>query len=96
MGTRKTYSREYREEAVKLVRESGKPIAQAAKDLGITQTTVRNWVKQWEIDHGLGSAGSFTSEEKIELRRLRAEVRQLRMERDFLKKMAAFFAKEVK
>ena len=96
MAKWKTYSKEYKDEAVKLVRELGKPVAQAAQDLGITQTTLRNWVKQWEIDHGLGSADALTTEEKIELRRLRAEVRQLKMERDFLKKAAAFFAKEGK
>jgi transposase len=96
MGKRKTYSKEYKEEAVKLVREGGKPVAQAAQDLGITQTTLRNWLRQWGIDRGLGPANALTTEEKIEMRRLRAQVRQLTMERDFLKKAAAFFAKEGK
>ncbi len=58
------------------------------------ETALRHWVKQADVDEGKGPEGALTSEEKDELRRLRRENRTLKMERDFLKKTAAFFAKE--
>jgi transposase len=76
-----------------MVREVGN-LAQVARDLELTETSLRNWVKQAEIDEGRGQEGALTTEERDELRRLRREVRTLEMERDFLKKAAAFFAKE--
>lgn len=69
-------------------------IGQVAKDLDLTESALRNWVKQAEIDEGQGPEDALTTEEKEELRKLRREVRTLRMERDFLKKAAAFFAKD--
>ncbi len=68
--------------------------SRAAKDLGIYETSLRRWLKQYEIDQGQGPAGALTTAEKGELRRLRREVRTLRMEREVLKKATAFFAKE--
>ncbi|EPX59118.1 Mobile element protein [Cystobacter fuscus DSM 2262] len=65
-----------------------------AKDLDLTDSALRNWVKQAEVDEGKGPAGVLTTAEREEFARLRKEVRQLTMERDFLKKAAAFFAKE--
>jgi transposase len=85
--------REFREEAVRLVRSSGRPIAQIARELGIAHGTLSAWVKQAELDAGLRSDG-LTTAEREELRRLRRENRILREEREILKKAAAFFARE--
>jgi transposase len=90
---RRKYTPEQRADAVRMVREVGN-LAQVARDLELTETSLRNWVKQAEIDEGRGQEGALTTEERDELRRLRREVRTLEMERDFLKKAAAFFAKE--
>jgi transposase len=87
------YPREFREEAVRLVRSSGRPIAQIARELGIAHGTLSAWVKQAELDAGLRSDG-LTTAEREELRRLRRENRILREEREILKKAAAFFARE--
>jgi transposase-like protein len=91
---RRSFSREFKLEAVKLVKEGGMSIAAAAKDLGIGPTSLSRWVRQYEIDHGRGPAGALTTEEKEELTRLRRENRRLRIEREILKKATAFFAKE--
>ena len=79
------YPREFREEAVRLVRSSGRPIAQIARELGIAHGTLSAWVKQAELDAGLRSDG-LTTAEREELRRLRRENRILREEREILKK----------
>jgi len=76
-----------------LVQKSGKPLAAIAKDLGVSEPTLRGWRKQVDLDSGKRSDG-LTTEERDEIRRLRREVRVLREERDILKKAAAFFAKE--
>jgi len=73
---------------------SGEGIPTVARDLDLTENSLRRWVKQADIDNGKGPAGALTTEELEELRRLRKEVRTLKMERDFLKKAAAYFAKE--
>jgi transposase len=91
--TRPQYPPEFRAEAIRLVREGGRTPQQLAKDLGCTSETIRNWLKQAERDEGHRSDG-LTTPERDELRRLRAENRVLRMERDLLKKAAAFFAKD--
>ena len=91
--TRPQYPPEFRAEAIRLVREGGRTPQQLAKDLGCTSETIRNWLKQAERDAGQRSDG-LSSIEREELRRLRAENRVLRMERDLLKKAAAFFAKD--
>jgi transposase len=77
---------------VRLVREGGRGPAQLAQEIGCSGESIRNWVKQADID--AGRRDGLTTEEREELRRLRAENRVLKMERDFLKKAAAFFAKE--
>jgi len=69
-------------------------VAKVARDLDLTESALRTWVKQADIDEGRGPKGVLTSDEREELRRLRRENRTLEMEREFLKKAAAFFAKE--
>lgn len=91
---RRTFSDEQRAEAVKLVRVSGESIAQVARDLGLTESSLRNWVNQDKIDRGEGPAGALTTEEIEELRVLRRENRRLRMEVEILKKATAFFARD--
>lgn len=91
--TRAPYPPEFRAEAVRLVRTSGKPVAQIARQLEVAHETVRAWVRQAEIDDGLRHDG-LTTEETDEARRLRREVKTLREEREILLKAAAFFAKE--
>ena len=91
---RRRFSPEFKREAVKLVKEGGVRVARAARDLEIHETSLRRWIRQYEIDQGEGPAGSLTTAEKEELRRLRREVRTLRMEREIVKKATAFFAKE--
>jgi transposase len=93
--TRPAYPREFREEAVRLVRESGKSIGQVAKDLVVADQSLRNWVRQADLDTGRRTDG-LTTEEREELRRLRRENRILREEREILKKATAFFAMETR
>ena len=82
---RRSFTPEQKADAVKMVREVGN-LAQVARDLDLTETALRNWVKQADVDEGRGPEGALTTEEKEELRRLRRENRTLRSERDFLKK----------
>ena len=91
--TRPPYPPEFRAEAVRLVRSGGKLISEVAEDLGVSEQTLRNWVRQGDLDDGRRSDG-LTSSEQEELRRLRRENRVLRQEREILKKAAAFFARE--
>ena len=91
---RRYFSREYKEEVAKLVLEGGQTASEVSRDLDLTETAVRRWVRQLEIDMGGGPDGRLTTDEREELRRLRRENRQLRMEREILKKATAFFAKE--
>ena len=79
---------------MRLVRDSGKSVGAIARELDLTETALREWVRQAEVDAGRGRPGALTTEEREELARLRREVRTLRMERDILKKATAFFAKE--
>ena len=87
------YPPEFRAEAVRLVRDGGRTISAAAKDLGVSAESLRNWVKQDALDSGLRKDG-LTSDERKELVRLRRENRDLREDREILRKAAAFFAME--
>ena len=90
---RRSFTLEQKADAVRMVREAGN-LTQVARDLDLTVGSLRNWVKQADIDEGKGPQGALTTEEREELRTLRRENRRLQSERDFLKKAAAFFAKE--
>ena len=93
--TRRTYSAEFRAEAVRLVLEEGLKPAHVSRDLDIPESSLSRWVKQARIDAGQGQAGELTTDELVELVRLRRENRILLQEREILKKAAAFFAKEM-
>ena len=84
--SRPPYPEEFRREAVELVRLNEKPLVQIAKDLGVSDMTLRNWVKQADVD--AGKRQGLTSDEREELRALRRENRTLRMEREILKKVS--------
>jgi transposase len=90
---RRKFTAEQKAEAVKLVKEVGS-ISPVARDLDLHESVLGRWVKQAEVDCGQGPEGALTTEEKEELRKLRRENKRLRMERDFLKKAATFFAKD--
>ena len=92
--TRRKFTPEYKAEVVRLVRDGGKTIGEVSRELDLTASAVRHWVTQAGIDAGGGGTGALTSAERAELVALRREARQLRMEREILKKAAAFFAKE--
>ena len=94
MSKRRTFSREYKLAAVKKVVEQGLSYSQVARDLGIRDNMLHNWRRALEADGTLVANSSDNSSTEAELKRLREEVRELRMEREILKKAAAFFAKE--
>lgn len=86
------YPREFRQQAVELVRLGEQSIARIAADLGISDQTLRNWARQADIDEG--RRGGLTTEERQEMVRLRRANRVLEMENEILKRAAAFFARE--
>ena len=92
MGKYRKFSPEYRDEAVKMVIETSRPVAEVARDLGINESTLSNWVVSYRREHPVSEELTIT--ERARLKELEKEVRELRMEREFLKKAAAFFAKE--
>lgn len=90
---KRTFSPEFREEAVKLVIDSSRPIAAVARELGIGEGTLGNWVNAYRRDHA-GEEPSLNISERERLRQLEREARELRMENEFLKKAAAYFARD--
>ena len=90
--SRPPYPVEFREEAVRLVRSSGRPVKEIAADLGVSEQTLRNWVFAAQVD--AGEREGLTGDERAELAALRRKVKVLEQEREILKKAAAWFAKE--
>ena len=91
---RRTFTDEFRAGAVRLVLDEGKRPAEVARNLDLRPSVLGRWVEQARADRGTSTRGTLTTEEKEELARLRKENRELRLEREILKKAAAFFAKE--
>ena len=91
---RRQFTDEQKSEAVKIVEQSGKPISQVAREMGLTESALRKWVNQSKIDIQGGGQGELTSVERKELNALRRDLKRVQMERDFLKKAATFFARE--
>jgi transposase len=91
---RRVFTQEQKAAAVEHVKSTGKTVYQAAQDLDLTETALRRWITEAERQARPVVAGELSVEEREELRRLRRENQRLQMERDFLKKAAAFFAKE--
>jgi transposase len=89
---RRSFSDEFKAETVELIRSSGKSVGRVCRDLDLTETAVRRWVEQAEID--AGKRNGLTTTEREELARLRRENRVLREEREILRKATAFFATE--
>ena len=94
MSQRRVFSREYKLSAVKKVVEQGLSYCQVARDLGIGDNMIHNWRKAFELDGTLSAKEAGGPSVDAELKRLREENRQLKIERDILKKATAFFAKE--
>ena len=88
---RRKFDREFREGAVRIVQETKRPIAQVARDLGVNEGTLGNWVAQ---ARAAGAAGALSPDERAELKQLRVDVAELRMERDVLKRSVVLWVKE--
>ena len=93
----KTYTREFKEEAVRLVQSSGKPIAQIARELGISDSAIHGWRKEL-MEHGKDAfpGKGHQSELEEENRRLKRELERVQQERDILKKVVGIFSRESK
>lgn len=92
---RQVYSAGFREEAVKSVIDSSRPVAQVARELGIVEQTLGNWGAAYRRDHA-GDEPELTAPERARLRDQERELRELRMEVEFLKRAAAYFAKDAR
>lgn len=91
---RRAFTPEFKAEAVRLCRVGDRSVPQVAKDLDLTETALRSWVRQADVDLGNGPPEALTTAERQELQQLRRENKRLQMERDILKAAATFFAKE--
>jgi transposase len=91
---RRSFTPEFKAEAVRLCKVGDRTVGQVAKDLDLTETALREWVQRADTDAGKGPPEALTSIEREELTKLRREVKRLQMERDILKAAATFFAKE--
>lgn len=93
---RRRFTEEYKAEAVRLLRESGRPLTQVARELGLTPSALDRWARQHKKAEQQGTTSAGLKAEREELQRLRRENETLRQERDFLRSAAAYFAKERK
>ncbi len=93
MATRRHFTQEYRDQAVNLVLDSGRTIVEVASSIGVHEMTLGKWVKKAK-ESGQVLDKDLSGNERLELERLRKDVAVLKMERDFAKKVAAWFAKE--
>ena len=91
---RRKFTAEFKAETVKLIRESDRSVGAICRELDLTETAVRRWLNQADVDDSKGGSSALMTDELGELRRLRRENRELRQEREILKKATAFFAKE--
>ncbi len=91
---RRAFTPEFKADAVRLCKTGDRSISQVAKELDLTETALRDWIKRAGVDAGSGPKSELTSSEREELTELRRRVKRLEMEREILKKAAAFFAKE--
>ena len=92
-GKYKTFSPEFRDEAARMVVETSRPIAEVAREIGVSETSLGNWVRAYKEKHAAEEPPLQLSE-RARLRELEREVRELRMKNDFLSKAAAYFAAE--
>ena len=92
--TRRSFTAEFKAEAVALAKQGGKSVGQVARDLDLTETALREWVRRAEADQSPAPKDALTTAEREELSELRKRVKRLEVEREILKKAAAFFAKE--
>ena len=95
MSQRKRYTKEFKLEAISLVKDQGYKQAEAAESLGVRAPMLSRWIKESEDDHAFRGNGKLTVEQ-LEIRKLKAKVKRLEMERDILKKATVFFAAETK
>lgn len=91
---RRSFTPEFKAEAVRLCKVGDRTVRQVARDLDLTETALREWVQRADVDAGKGPSEALTTAERDELRELRKRVKRLEMEREILKKATAFFAKE--
>ncbi len=91
---RRQFTSEFKAEAVRLATSSGRSISAVAKELGLTISCLHSWARQATVDEKQGQVGALTTDERAELVRLRRELRTAEEERDFLKKAAAYFARQ--
>ena len=97
MTQRKKYSKEFKLDAVSLVLDQNYSRAEAARSLSINANMLRRWIKEYQGDNGQAFRGNGQlTEEQLEIRRMREEIKRLKMEKEILKKAAVFFAKETK
>ena len=91
---RSSYTPEFREEAVQLALKSNRPVSETARQLEINPETLRTWVRRYERENGPGNSSNLTLDEQARLKEAERRIRELEMENAFLKKAAAYFAKD--
>ena len=92
---RRRFTAEFKAECVKFYNENDLSVAEAAKRVNVSSTSLERWIKQADIDATQDPKGALTSAERAEFRRLKREVKRLKIEAEILKKAAAFFARDV-